>query len=106
MIYAPHTIRYRNESVVSRDEYGRPIEGAQSPWRDGGVCRCDDNSTQQLSDDNGRVYRSTYKIVVDGHTSIEAGDEVEVYSAGALRGSGKVNNVVRCNYLPYSVIWV
>lgn len=105
MRYTPHTIRYRNKSVQSRDEFGRPLAGGHE-WQDGGRCRCDDNSIQDLTDDNGREYKSTYKIVVEGRTDISAGDEVEVYDGENLRAHGVVNNVNRCNYLPYSVIWV
>ena len=105
MRYKPHTIRYRHRDVTERDEYGRPID-SDSEWLDGGVGRCDDNTIQELSDDNGRVYRSTYKIVIEGRTEIQAGDEVEVYDGDVLRGSGIVNNVSRCNYLGFSVIWV
>ena len=106
MRYKPHTIRYRNRDVLDRDEYGRPIVSLLPEWKDGGACRCDDNSTQDLSDDNGRVYRSTYKIVIEGRTDIQVGDEVEVYDGDRLRGSGVVNNVSKCNYLDFSVIWV
>lgn len=105
MRYKPHTIRYRDKSIRSRDEYGRPVAG-MSEWQDGGSCRCDDNSTQELNDENGRMYKSSYKIVIDGHTSIRAGNEVEVYKGTELRASGVVNNVIVNNYLPYSVIWV
>lgn len=104
MFYKPHTIRYRRPQL-SRDEYGRPIS-SEGEWLDGGVCRCDDNSTQDLMSDNGAVYRSTYKIVIEGKTKIQAGDEVIVNDGDEVRGQGKVNNVIRTNKLNYSVIWV
>lgn len=106
MFYKPHTIIYRRPQMT-RDEYGRPVT-SEGEWLDGGECRCDDNSTQDLISDNGTAYRSTYKIVIEGKTPIMAGDEVIARwkSDGSERGSGKVNNVIRTNKLNYSVIWV
>lgn len=104
MFYKPHTITYRRPQLT-RDEYGRPVS-SEGEWLDGGGCRCDDNSTQDLISDNGTVYRSTYKIVIEGKTEIQAGDEVIAYDKEKVRGRGKVNRVIRTNKLNYSVIWV
>lgn len=109
MLYAPHTIKFRHQAVLDADEFGRPVRRDNTEWEDGGDCRCDDNTIQEFTDDNGRVYRPTYKVVVDGKTEVRAGDEIEVYvkgESGDLRGKGKVYNVVQCNYLGYSTIWV
>lgn len=108
MLYAPHKFRFKHPSLLSADEYGRPIKSVESEWEEGGDCRCDDNSVSEFTDDNGRVYRPTHKIVVDGYTVVQAGDEIEVYAKtdDTLRGKGKVYNVVRNNYLNYSTIWV
>lgn len=107
MYYAPHTYRFRHPETLGMDEFGRPVKTGETEWIEGGDCRCDDNSVQEFTDDNGRVYRPAYKVVVDRWTEIEAGDTIEVYTKeGMLRGQGKVYNVIRCNYLNYSTVWV
>lgn len=108
MNYAPHTIKFRHPAEMAMDEFGRPIAFGEGDWLEGGDCRCDNNSTQEFTDDNGRTYRPAYKVVVEGKTSVREGDEIEVYVKGTdeLRGKGKVYNVIPCNYLPYSTIWV
>lgn len=106
MLYAPHTYKYRHRAPIASDEYGRPIREEFS-WLDGGVCRCDDNNTQDLTDENGRVYRPLYKVVVDGDSEVIDGDEVEVYRKdGTLRGKGIAKRPIHTNYLYYSVFYL
>jgi len=106
MYYKPHTIQYRRHGVTERDEWGRPLPVTER-WEDGGQGRCDDNTIQELYDDNGRLYKSTYKVVIEGYTDIKPGDDIKVYwRDGRLRGEGSVNNVSHCNALNYSVVWV
>lgn len=106
MLYAPHIYRFRRRSPISSDENGRPIK-EDFIWRDGGQCRCDDNSTQDLVDDNGRVYRPLYKVVVDGGTEVIDGDEVEVYRKdGTLRGKGIAKRPSHTNYLYYAYFFL
>lgn len=107
MYYAPHYIRYSRPEGIARDEFNRPVKTGHI-WQEGGDCRCDDSSEQQLFDESGRAYNSKHKVVISGYTSIKAGDQVEVYwkESNELRGKGRVAQVQHTNYLPYSVIWV
>mgnify|MGYP007005154150 FL=1 len=105
MMYAPH-ILYKKTTSVKRNEYGELVS-ASEVWAEVGQCRCDDNSTQRFTTDNGSVYVPKYHIVLD-RADVRPGDYVRAVDAvsGAVRGEGKVFNAPKCNYLDYMSVYV
>ena len=106
MLYAPHILYKRQEPHLELDSLGKPIPYAEAEWVRGGMCRCDDDTTQELRSDNGQTYWSRYHVVYDKSDYIVAGDEIRcVDSAGGVRGQGVVGMVKSTNYLGYSELW-
>lgn len=106
MLYAPHTLYRKAEKSVKLDKYGKPVPSAEGEWVEVGVCRCDDDTTQELTSENGQAYKSRYHVVYDKNKSIAAGDEIRCVDAdGSIRGEGKVGMVKSTNYLGYSELW-
>lgn len=106
MYYKPHTIQVKPQGEPEMDERGHPIF-SDTTWRTEAMGRCDDSNIQELKDANGDVYRPSYHIVLEGHTTIKFGDEIRCINAdGSVRGEGIVRNVKNLNYLNYSEIWV
>ena len=104
MMYAPH-ILYKKTTSVKRNEYGELVSASEK-WEEVGPCRCDDNSTQRFTTDNGSVYVPKYHIVLD-RADVRPGDYVRaVDTTGAVRGEGKVFNAPKCNYLDYMSVYV
>lgn len=87
------------------DALGKPIPASEK-WELVGVCRCDDNTTQELRSDNGQTYMSRYHVVYDRTNAIVEGDEIKCINPdGSVRGSGVVGMVKSTNYLSYSELW-
>lgn len=103
MFYSPH-ILYVKRHEMTRDEYGR-IESDIFYLEKIGECRCDDDNTQELETDNGKVYKSTYHIVC-GKTNLKNGDEVVVKQGSKTRGKGVIGRIRSTNYYDYTEIWV
>ncbi len=104
MYYAPHKLYKRIDNVV-RNEYNEVISQSQE-WKLLGDCRCDDNTTEHFETENGKIYTPKYHIVCD-KCHVSAGDYIKVLNAdGAVRGSGKVYNSPKCNYLNYMDVYV
>lgn len=105
MFYAPHKLMKKSTSEVLRNEYNEVVH-SDVEWKEIGVCRCDDNTTEHFQTDNGDVYIPKYHIVCD-KCNVSEGDEVKVYNQdGSYRGGGKVFNAPKCNYLGYMSIYV
>ena len=105
MMYAPHKLYKKVSGEISMDALGKPIPASEK-WVLVGVCRCDDNTTQELRSDNGQTYMSRYHVVYDRTNAIVEGDEIKCTSAeGDVRGSGIVGMVKSTNYLGYSELW-
>lgn len=113
MYFKPHILQ-KKQSTITRDEYGR-IKTNSETWIDLGPCRCDDNTQQEFSSENGIVYRPKYHIVAEGDVDVHAGDEVrciinqDAYSEEeqpVIRGEGKVYQAKHLNKLQYTDIWV
>ena len=103
MFYSPHLLQKRVITVV-RDALGR-AESSNETWEDICPCRCDDNTTQKFTSDNGDVYTPKYHIVCPKN-AIKAGDYVRCMKDGVLRGEGEVYIVKSTNYYNYTEIWV
>lgn len=104
MMYAPHILK-KKTSKITRNKYGE-IVSTEETWETVGRCRCDDNTTQHFTTDNGSVYVPKYHIVCD-KADINEGDYVRAeYPNGKVRGQGKVYNAPKCNYLNYMSIYV
>lgn len=104
MMYAPHILK-KKVVETTRNDYGEIIY-SNVEWIEMGDCRCDDNTTEHFTSDNGGVYIPKYHIVCD-KCRISEGDEVQVYDKdGNYRGGGKVYNAPKCNYLGYMSIYV
>lgn len=104
MFFAPH-ILYVKDTELSRDAYGRPIKTTES-WREVCRCRLDENTIQEFTTDDGKVFRPTYHIVCSGNIDVKPKQEVRVMNRDKLRGEGIVYNVKHLNVLDYSEIWV
>lgn len=105
MYYSPHILQ-RKRQDETRDGYGRIVTVDES-WETVGACRCDDNTTQEFSDEVGKVFRPKYHIVAAGRASVQAGDYVRCLNPdGTVRGEGKIYNIKKLNVLQYTDIWV
>lgn len=106
MLYAPHTLYKKQTSEIKLDKLGKPVAPKREEWVKIGVCRCDDDTTQELRSDNGQVYWSRYHVVYDKSDAVVEGDEIQCTNAdGSVRGSGIVGRVKSTNYLGYSELW-
>lgn len=105
MYYSPHTLLKRMDSTPSYDEKGNPIFN-EGDYETLGECRCDDANVSEMTDENGRVYRPSYKIVTEKPIDISYGDFIKVMDGDNIRGEGKVRNISRCNWYKYVVLWV
>lgn len=107
MYYAPHTLLKRTAIPPEKDKYNRPIPGTGSEvWEHVCRCRCDDDTTRELSSDNAETYRSSFHIVAERNEAVRPGDYVRCMEGGTVRGEGKVGIVKRANLLGYSEYWV
>ena len=107
MIFAPHILQKKVISPMEKDEFGRPIPGTGGEkWEDVCLCRCDDNSTNEFTSENGSVYRPNFHIVCEKQTSVNAGDEIRCINGAEIRGGGRVYMVKSTNFFGYSEIWV
>mgnify|MGYP006969163478 CR=1 FL=1 len=106
MMYAPHTLYVKREHPIEMDSFGKPVKPSEAEWVKVGVCRCDDDSTQELVSPNGQTYLSRYHVVYDRTDAISEGDEIRcVQSDGKVRGQGVVGRARSTNYLGYSELW-
>lgn len=103
MFYTPHKLQKRT-TAETRDEYGR-IAGTEETWEDVCPCRCDDNTTQQLTSENGEVYYPKHHVVCPSN-GIVAGDYVRCMDGEHVRGEGEVSMVKNTNYYRYTEIWM
>ena len=104
MMYAPH-ILYKRATKAVRNKYNEIVSKADM-WIEIGRCRCDDNTTQHFTTDNGGIYTPKYHIVCD-KADVKAGDYIKVENPdGGIRGQGTVYNAPMCNYLNYMSIYV
>ena len=105
MLYAPHILYKKVIGQIRTDSFGKPI-APKEEWVKVGVCRCDDDTTQELATENGRLYKSRYHVVYDRSNIIAEGDEIKCLNAdGSVRGTGVVGRVQDTNYLRYSELW-
>lgn len=103
VMYAPHTLFVRRESVT-KDEYNR-TQSLEERWERIGGCRCDDSDTSNLVDDAGNAFVPRFHIVSERY-GIVAGDIIRVMNGESVRGEGQVRKIVKTNYLNYMSIYV
>lgn len=103
MYYAPHTLEIKKTSE-ERDRYNRTA-GTFDWWESVGPCRCDDSTTQEIRDANGKAFIPKYHIV-SSRNDIQAGDYVRAMDGENVRGEGEVKRVIRTNYLDYESIYI
>lgn len=103
MFFAPHKLQ-RLVRTITRDTYNRPSSETET-WIDVCKCRCDDNSSQELISDNGKVYKSNYHVVADP-CDVQNGEDLRVMNGLSVRGAGKARNVKHLNVLQYTDIWL
>ena len=108
MHYAPHILQKRVIPETQMDELGRPLPIEESDiWQTICNCRCDDDATAEIFDENGKMYKSKYHVVCDGNSpAIFAGDYVRVMNGDVVRGEGKVANPKKLNLLLYAEFWL
>ena len=105
MIYAPHTLYKKKVGKIHLDSLGKPIAPTEE-WVLIGPCRCDDDTTQELVSENGKVYKSRYHVVYDFNAEVTEGDEIRCTDGnGCVRGAGLVGRVKHTNYLRFSELW-
>lgn len=105
MIFAPHTLQLRTIPEPSYDEYGRIVPNSEE-WKSLGVCRCDDNTTQEFTSDNGTVFRPNFHVVCQFANTIQAGDYIRCLNGSDCRGQGEVTMVKRSNHFDYTELWM
>lgn len=106
MMYAPHILYRRRKGSLKLDSLGKPVLSDDEGWENVGVCRCDDNTTQELRSGNGQAYWSRYHVVYPKSSAIKEGDEIRCLDLdGNVRGQGTVGMVKSTNYLGYSELW-
>lgn len=107
MNYTPHTLQVKVENQPARDEFGNPIFSDEPfTWKTIGECRCDDNGQMKQISVNGTMFDFSYHVVYEGKI-ITPGTEIRVFDeVGRTRGFGKVSKSAKCNFLPYSELWV
>lgn len=105
--FAPHILQKKKVAPVRRDEFGRPIEESKlEEWITICRCRCDDNTTKEITSANGEVFRPSYHIVCEGGLQVCEGDEIRCLKDSFVRGAGRVINAPRKNYFGYYELWV
>ena len=63
MLYSPHILKKKFVNKVV-NKYNEVI-GSSEEWKEMGRCRCDDNSTEHFTTENGSIYTPKYHIVCD-----------------------------------------
>lgn len=108
MYYEPHILQVWHGEQTEHDEFGRIVKVADGGWVDVCGCRCDDNHSKQLKTETGETYRSSYKIACDKNAAVKMGDKVRCLNREDMseRGSGKVGDLIKTNYLNYMQIWL
>lgn len=104
MMYAPHILEKRTLSEPVKDEFDNIISEGSEVWTRLGPCRCDDNTTKEFKDENGKIYTPSFHIVTE--SEVKAGDYIRCMNGEEVRGKGKAYMVKRLNFLPYVEIWV
>ena len=70
MYFSPHILQVLAEEKPKYDSNGQVIvKPENNTWETIGVCRCDDDNTQELKSDNGDMYMSHYHIVYERNVS-------------------------------------
>nr|DAI53144.1 MAG TPA: 50S ribosomal protein L32 [Caudoviricetes sp.] len=103
VMYAPHSL-YVKRIEQLRDDTNRTV-GIKEDWSFIGMCRCDDNGTNEIVDENGNAFIPTYHIVTSRY-DIRTGDIVRVMDGDSIRGQGKIRRVIRTNYFNYMSLYV
>lgn len=109
MHYKPHILQKRVKPQIINDEFGRPIPPTETDtWIDVCKCRCDHNSTDKITLQNGTVIVPKYSVVCDGlRPAIDVDDYARCVEVdGSVRGEGKVCNFQTLNYLPYAKVYL
>lgn len=107
MIYAPHTLQVKVENKPTEDEFGNPIfPDDPFTWKTIGPCRCDDNGQMKQISVNGTMFDFSYHVVYESERITPGADVQVLDELGEVRGSGKVSKSAKCNFLPYSELWV
>lgn len=105
MFYCPHTLEIMPETVTN-DSLGVATVVSGS-WQKVSPCRCDHNNTQDLVNDAGQVYKSSFHIVADKATGVREGDKIRCTDKlGAVVGEGVVNQLKKSNVFPLMELWV
>ena len=103
MYYGPHTLEVKRK-VETRDEFNRTVV-VDECWMPLGSCRCDDSTTREIVDSNGKAFIPKYHIVAD-RLPVNTGDYVRALLGDEVRGEGEVKRVIRTNFLDYMSIYV
>lgn len=106
MYFSPHILQVLAEEEPKYDSNGQVIvKPENNTWETIGVCRCDDDNTQELKSDNGDMYMSHYHIVYEGR-GLKEGSNIRCLFGEAVKAEGMARNPKKCNYFDYSEVWI
>ena len=106
MYFSPHILQVLAEEKPKYDSNGQVIvKPENNTWETIGVCRCDDDNTQELKSDNGDMYMSHYHIVYEGR-GLKEGSNIRCLFGETVKAEGIARNPTSCNYFNDSEVWI
>lgn len=106
MFYKPHILQVSKSEVTSYDELGVATIST-SGWADVADCRCDLDSTQDLTNDAGQMYKSHYHVVAEKTDDVNEGDTIQCLNKqGRIVGKGIVRQLKYSNIFELIEFWV
>lgn len=105
MFYAPHILKVENHDTAYNDLGVAVVSG--SVWSSVGRCRCDHDSTQDLVNDAGQMYKSSYHVVAEKNlTTPKEGDKMQCLDKdGNVVGEGIIRQLKRSNVFNLMEFW-
>lgn len=105
MFFKPHTLQVKSPSVTYNSN-GVPTASTAS-WETKSKCRCDKDSTQDLIDDHGQMYKASFHIVAEKATGIAEGSQIQcIDKSNNVVGSGIVRQMKVSNCFNLMELWV
>lgn len=105
MFYKPHTLQVETFTVTN-DHLGVATK-SEAAWTTIAPCRCDHDTTADLSTDAGQTYKSKWHVVAEKADGIREGDKMRcVDRDGNEVGSGVVRILKRSNVFELMEMWV
>lgn len=108
MLFAPHFLFKKdiNQAETQYDENGNPVFQDSVNWLDMGSCRCDKESTTEVTSSNGKAFRPSFHIVCPNFLPISEGDYIKCLKEGVVKAEGVVQKAKDTNFLGYFELWL